>query len=100
MRTQIDSGSIPDRLNAVAMTLRECEDLTTIAWRWPTIVRALKAIAERTASVRCRGGEPAGLAGSLAWLHQVVQDHAALSGPDGAPMRQELLLLIDRIAGR
>ena len=101
MRTAaIGTGSIADQLNGVAILLRGCEDIATIEWAWPRLVRALEAVAERAAAVRRRGGEPAGLQGSLAWLRQVVQDHGALSGPDGEPMRQELLLLIDRIAGR
>jgi hypothetical protein len=94
------TGSIADQVNAVAMTLRQCEDLPAVEYRWPRLVRVLEGSAEWAAQVRRRGGEPAGLDGALGWLHQVVQDHPALRGPDGAPMRQELLLLIDRIAGR
>jgi hypothetical protein len=68
MRTQIDSGSIVDRLNAVAMTLRECEDLPAVAWKWGRIVRALELIADRAASVRRRGGSLTSVAGPLDWL--------------------------------
>jgi hypothetical protein len=101
MRTAaIGTGSAADQVNGVAILLRQCEDLAAVEYRWPRLVRALEAIADRAAAVRRRGGEPAGLDGSLAWLTEVVHDHPALRGLDGAPMRQELLLLIDRIAGR
>ena len=97
MRTQIDSGSIVDRLNAVAMTLRECEDIPAVAWKWGRIVRALELIADRAASVRRRGGSLASVAGPLDWLDQVVRHHPALQETEGAALRDELLALIRRI---
>jgi hypothetical protein len=96
----IGTGSISDQVNAVAMTLRQCDDLAAVEYRWPQLIRVLKGSAERAARVRRRGGEPAGLDGALAWLSEVVHTHPSLRGPRGAPMRQELLLLVDRIAGR
>jgi hypothetical protein len=97
MRTQIDSGSIVDRLNAVAMTLQECEDLPVVAWKWGRIVRALELIVDRAAVIRRRGGSLANLAGPLTWLDQVVRDHPALQEPGAEPVAEELQRLIDRI---
>jgi hypothetical protein len=91
------TGSLADQLNGVAMTIRQCADLREIEYRWPRLVRTLGALAERAASVRRRGGEPVGIAGPLDWLRQVVEDHPALQGPEGAGMRDELLALIRRI---
>ena len=97
MRTQIDSGSIVDRLNAVAMTLQECEDLPVVAWNWGRIVRALELIVDRAAVIRHRGGSLANVAGLLDWLNEVVRDHPALQESEGTALRDELLGLIRRI---
>ena len=98
MRNHLDAGWIANRLNAVAMTLQECEDLPVVAWKWGRIVRALELIADRAASVRCRGGSPTAIAGPLDWLDQVVRNHPALQEPGAEPLRDELLGLIRRIA--
>ena len=97
MRTQLSAGSIADRLNAVVMTVQECEDLPAIAWKWSRIVRALELIADRAAVVRRRGGSLASVAGPLDWLDQVVRHHPALQETEGAGLRDELLALIRRI---
>jgi len=92
MRTAtIGSGSIADQLNATAILLKGCADLREIEYRWPRLVRALEGCADRAASVRSRGGEPANLDGSLAWLTEVIHAHPALEGPGGEPIRGELL---------
>ena len=97
MRTQLSAGSIADRLNAVVMTVQECEDLPAIAWKWSRIVRALELIADRAAVVRRRGGSLASVAGPLDWLDQVVRHRPALQETEGAGLRDELLALIRRI---
>ena len=97
MRTQLSAGSIADRLNAVVMTVQECEDLPAIAWKWSRIVRALELIADRAAVVRRRGGSLASVAGPLDWLDQVVRHHPALQETEAAGLRDELLALIRRI---
>ena len=96
MRTAtIGSGSISDRINGVTAQLKGCEDLHQVEWAWSRIVRALEDVSRRCWLVRSRGGEPPNLDGSLGWLAEVIHAHPALKGPGG-----ELLLLIDRIAGR
>jgi hypothetical protein len=94
------NGSVADQLNACAIQLRECADLAEVEYHWPRLVRSLEAIAARARLVRRRGGEPAGLDGSLGWLAEVIHDAPGLQGPGGEPLRMELLLLVDRIAGR
>jgi hypothetical protein len=98
MRTQLGAGSIADRLNAVAMTVQECEDLPAVAGNWSRIVRALELIADRAAVVRRRGGSLAGVADLLDCLDQVVRDHPALQESEGRGLQAELLTLIRRIA--
>jgi hypothetical protein len=98
MRTQLGAGSIADRLNAVAMTVQECEDLPAVAWKWSRIVRARELIADRAAVVRRPGGSLASVAGPLDWLDQVVRDHPALQESEGRGLQAELLTLIRRIA--
>jgi hypothetical protein len=98
MRTvAIGRGSPADILNAVAITLRELENLPAVAWRWGRVVGALEGVARRLGAVRSRGGSTASVAGPIAWLEATVRDHPALEGPDGEPLRSELLRLIDRI---
>jgi hypothetical protein len=97
MRPYLGAGSMSDRLNAVVMTLQECEDLPAVAWKWGRIVRALELIADWATSIRRRGGEPPGIDGPLAWLQSAVENHPALQTSEGAGLRDELLGLIRRI---
>jgi hypothetical protein len=99
MSTTLGTGSIIDQLNAVAITLRELENLPAVAWRWGRVVGALGLVADRVTAIRRRGGDP-GIDGSLAWLTEVIHGHQALQAPGAEPLREELLLLVDRIAGR
>ena len=97
MRPYLGAGSMSDRLNAVVMTLQECEDLPAVAWKWGRIVRALELIVDRAAVIRHRGGSLANVAGLLDWLNEVVRDHPALQESEGTALRDELLGVIRRI---
>jgi hypothetical protein len=97
MSTTIGTGSIIDQLNAVAITLRELENLPAVAWRWGRVVGALEDVVRRLSVVRRQGGATASVAGPVAWLEATVRDHPAMQEPGAEPLREELLRLADRI---
>jgi hypothetical protein len=91
------TGSIADQLNAVAIVIRACADLPELEYRWPRIVRSLKASTDRAGRVRRHGGAPVGIDGPIAWLEATVKDHPALREPGAEPLQSELLGLIRRV---
>jgi hypothetical protein len=98
MRTAaIGTGSVADQLNGLVILLNGCADLREIEYRWPRLVRGLENVANRVSVARSRGGSIPGLDTAAAWLESTVRDHAALQGPDGEPIRTELLGIVGRI---
>jgi hypothetical protein len=101
--TDIGTGSIADRANAVAMTLQACPTLAAVESHYSQVTRALDALAERIAAARRRGSVPMPVAPSLRWLDAVVRESPALDGADGEVLRAELRAAIARLrllAGR
>jgi hypothetical protein len=97
MRNLQIAGSTVDHVHAVAGQLKGCEDLAAIEYRHSRIVDTLEGVVRRALMVRCRGGTAPGLDTAVQWLDQVVRDHPALEGPQGEPIRAELLSIVGRI---
>ena len=93
----IGTGSAADQLNQVVMTLKRCEDLRAVEYRWPKLVRTLESVVRRVSLIRARGGSSPAVAGPLAWMEQVVKDYPALQVPGAGPVAEELLAFVDRI---
>jgi hypothetical protein len=101
--TDIGIGSLSDKINAVTMILQACTSLAAVESRYSLMTHTLDQLAERIAAARRRGAVPMPVAPALRWLDATVKELPALDGPDGAPLRDELLAVIARLrllAGR
>ena len=93
------TGSIADRLNAVAARIRGLESpADKESWR-PQLVRALEFVADRIALLRRRGGVAPNVGVALTGLETTARVSQAFPGPGGAALQEETLGLVDRIRG-
>jgi hypothetical protein len=90
------TGSPTDILNGLAMAVKGFRDAPDAAYRFPRLARSIESVAERVAGVRRRGGQVHGLEAAASWLRSALEESPALSGPDGGPIRDEMLALLAR----
>ena len=93
------TGSIADRLNAVAARIHGLGSPADAESRRPQLVRALEFVADRIALLRRRGGVAPNVGAALTGLETAARVSQAFPGPGGAALLEEILRPVDRIRG-
>jgi hypothetical protein len=93
------TGSIADRILAVAILIRSCPDIGAIRDEWSRIVHRMEECLECARLIRRRSRKLPQL-DALDWLARIVRDHPAFKATtaDGPVMQAELLRLVAQIA--
>jgi hypothetical protein len=90
-------GSPTDVIHSVVIRLKGLGSLKEAEWAYPRLASQLEGVIRRVDAVRHRRGSVQGLDAAVAWLRQAILESPALEGPDGEPLRSELLAIAARI---